>query len=148
MDFKDYYKILGVDKGATKDDIKKAFRKLAHENHPDKNKGNPASEQKFKEASEAYSTLSDDSKRKQYLALRGAFDDSSPVLSKLSKSDASGSWQTLRQPESINAPQSCRVTCERCRWRASPSMPLSAPMPLTISARKDGAVPSLKLHAY
>jgi DnaJ-class molecular chaperone len=63
---KDYYKTLGVEKGASKDDIKKAFRKLAHEHHPDKNKGNAASEQKFKEASEAYSVLSDDNKRAQY----------------------------------------------------------------------------------
>lgn len=63
---KDYYKILGVEKTATKDDIKKAFRKLAHENHPDKTKGNKEAEQKFKEASEAYSVLSDDKKRQQY----------------------------------------------------------------------------------
>ena len=63
---KDYYKTLGVDKGASKDDIKKAFRKLAHEHHPDMSKNNPASAQKFKEASEAYSVLSDDQKRKQY----------------------------------------------------------------------------------
>ncbi|MFZ3019993.1 MAG: DnaJ C-terminal domain-containing protein [Minisyncoccia bacterium] len=60
---KDYYKILGVDKKATKDDIKKAFRKLAHEYHPDKKGG---SAEKFKEASEAYSVLSDDNKRAQY----------------------------------------------------------------------------------
>ncbi|MES2470646.1 MAG: molecular chaperone DnaJ [Patescibacteria group bacterium] len=60
---KDYYNILGVDKGASKEDIKKAFRKLAHEHHPDKNKGNDA---KFKEINEAYSVLSDDQKRKQY----------------------------------------------------------------------------------
>lgn len=63
---KDYYKILGVEKSASKDDIKKAFRKLAHEHHPDKNKGNAESEKKFKEASEAYSVLSDDNKRAQY----------------------------------------------------------------------------------
>ncbi len=63
---KDYYKTLGIDKSASKDDIKKAFRKLAHEHHPDKNKGNTASETKFKEASEAYSVLSDDQKRAQY----------------------------------------------------------------------------------
>src|SRR4051812_48199068 len=63
---KDYYKTLGIDKGASKEDIKKAFRKLAHEYHPDKTKNDPASSQKFKEASEAYSVLSDDSKRKQY----------------------------------------------------------------------------------
>jgi len=63
---KDYYKTLGVDKSASKDDLKKAFRKLAHENHPDKNRNNPAATQKFKEASEAYAILSDDAKRKQY----------------------------------------------------------------------------------
>lgn len=60
---KDYYKILGVDKNASKDDIKKAFRKLAHEYHPDKNKGNDT---KFKEINEAYTALSDDTKRQQY----------------------------------------------------------------------------------
>jgi len=60
---KDYYKTLGVEKGASKDEIKKAFRKLAHEHHPDKQGGSDA---KFKEASEAYSVLSDDAKRQQY----------------------------------------------------------------------------------
>lgn len=60
---KDYYKTLGVDKSASKDDIKKAFRKMAHEHHPDKQGGSDA---KFKEASEAYSVLSDDAKRRQY----------------------------------------------------------------------------------
>lgn len=59
---KDYYKTLGVEKSASKEDIKKAFRKLAHEHHPDKG-GNA---EKFKEASEAYSVLSDDQKRAQY----------------------------------------------------------------------------------
>jgi DnaJ-class molecular chaperone len=63
---KDYYKTLGIERGATKEDIKKAFRKIAHEHHPDKTKNDPASAQKFKEASEAYSVLSDDQKRKQY----------------------------------------------------------------------------------
>ena len=57
---KDYYKILGIEKNASKDDIKKAFRKLAHEHHPDKNQGNDT---KFKEINEAYTTLSDDQKR-------------------------------------------------------------------------------------
>jgi len=60
---KDYYKTLGVEKGASKDEIKKAFRKLAHEHHPDKNKGDDS---KFKEINEAYTTLSDDQKRQQY----------------------------------------------------------------------------------
>jgi molecular chaperone DnaJ len=60
---KDYYKILGIEKNASSDEIKKAFRKLAHEHHPDKQGGNDA---KFKEANEAYSVLSDEKKRKQY----------------------------------------------------------------------------------
>lgn len=60
---KDYYEILGVSKNASKDEIKKAFYKLAHKYHPDKKEGN---EKKFKEANEAYQTLSDDSKRAQY----------------------------------------------------------------------------------
>ncbi len=60
---KDYYKILGVDKSASQDDIKKAFRKLAHQYHPDKNKGDDT---KFKEVNEAYTVLSDAQKRKQY----------------------------------------------------------------------------------
>ncbi|MEI7749377.1 MAG: molecular chaperone DnaJ [Candidatus Moraniibacteriota bacterium] len=60
---KDYYAILGVSKDASQDDIKKAFRKLAHKHHPDKQGGNEA---KFKEANEAYGTLSDPEKRKRY----------------------------------------------------------------------------------
>jgi len=67
---KDYYQILGVDKKASKDEIKKAFRKLAHEFHPDKKGGN---EGKFKEVNEAYSVLSDDNKRAQYDAYGNAF---------------------------------------------------------------------------
>jgi len=60
---KDYYNILGVAKEATKDDIKKAFRRLAHKYHPDKKDGD---EQKFKEVNEAYQILSDDKKRMEY----------------------------------------------------------------------------------
>lgn len=60
---KDYYKTLNVEKSASKDEIKKAFRKLAHEYHPDKKTGNEA---KFKEVNEAYQVLSDDQKRAQY----------------------------------------------------------------------------------
>jgi molecular chaperone DnaJ len=60
---KDHYKTLGVDKGASKDEIKKAFRKQAHKYHPDKKDGDEA---KFKEANEAYQTLSDEPKRAQY----------------------------------------------------------------------------------
>lgn len=66
---KDYYKILGVNKTASEDEIKKAFRKLAHTYHPDKSGGDEA---KFKEVSEAYSVLSDKKKRQQYDAYGSA----------------------------------------------------------------------------
>jgi len=62
----DYYKILGVDKNATADAIKKAYRKLALKYHPDRNKGDKAAEEKFKQISEAYAVLSDEEKRRQY----------------------------------------------------------------------------------
>ena len=63
---KDYYQILGIQKNATQDDIKKAYRKLAHQYHPDKNPDNKEAEEKFKEASEAYEVLNDDNKRQIY----------------------------------------------------------------------------------
>jgi molecular chaperone DnaJ len=63
---RDYYEVLGIQKNASKDDIKKAYRKLAIQYHPDKNPGNKEAEEKFKEASEAYEVLSDDQKRPAY----------------------------------------------------------------------------------
>ena len=65
MAAKDYYEVLGVQKGATKDQIKDAYRKLALQFHPDRNKS-PEAEERFKEISEAYAVLSDDEKRRQY----------------------------------------------------------------------------------
>ena len=62
MEYKDYYKILGVDKKASQEDIKKAFRKLAVKYHPDKNPGDKKAEEKFKEISEANDVLSDPGK--------------------------------------------------------------------------------------
>lgn len=63
---KDYYKILGVDENASADAIKKAYRKLARENHPDRNPNSPSAEERFKEIQEANDVLSDPEKRKQY----------------------------------------------------------------------------------
>jgi len=63
---RDYYEVLGVQKNASKDDIKKAYRKLAIQYHPDKNPGNKEAEDKFKEATEAYEVLVDDKKKSAY----------------------------------------------------------------------------------
>jgi molecular chaperone DnaJ len=63
---RDYYEVLNVQKNASKDDIKKAYRKLAIQYHPDKNPGNKEAEEKFKEATEAYEILGDDQKRQAY----------------------------------------------------------------------------------
>ncbi len=73
MEYKDYYKTLGVDKSAGKDEIKKAYRKLAMEYHPDRNAGDAQAEEKFKEINEAYQVLSDDDKRAHYDRLGSAY---------------------------------------------------------------------------
>src|SRR5580698_9392593 len=72
---KDFYAVLGVSASATQDEIKKQYRKLAAKHHPDKNKGDPKSADRFKEISEAYQVLGNADKRKQYDQMRqlGAF---------------------------------------------------------------------------
>jgi molecular chaperone DnaJ len=70
---KDYYKVLGVQKDTPTAEIKKAYRKLARQYHPDSNQGNAAAEEKFKEISEAYDVLSDDKRRKDYDEARSLF---------------------------------------------------------------------------
>jgi curved DNA-binding protein len=66
MDYKDYYKILGVDRKASEEDIRKAYRKLAKQYHPDYNPNNKQAEEKFKDINEAYEVLSDSKKRSHY----------------------------------------------------------------------------------
>ncbi|MCW2751901.1 MAG: dnaJ [Aeromicrobium sp.] len=70
---KDFYKVLGVKKDASQDEIKKSYRKLARANHPDSNPGNKAAEERFKEISEAYAVLSSKDKRKEYDEQRSMF---------------------------------------------------------------------------
>ncbi len=67
---KDYYRILGVSKDASAEELKKAYRKLARENHPDANPGDSSAEQRFKEVGEAYSVVGDEAKRREYDDLR------------------------------------------------------------------------------
>ena len=66
MSQEDFYNILGVQKGASKDDIKKAYRKLARKLHPDRNKDDKVAEERFKKVSAAYAVLGDQEKRKMY----------------------------------------------------------------------------------
>jgi curved DNA-binding protein len=66
MEYKDYYKILGVDRNAEEKEIKKAYRKLARQHHPDVNPGDKAAEERFKDINEAYEVLSDPEKRRKY----------------------------------------------------------------------------------
>jgi len=69
MEYRDYYKTLGVPQGASQADIKKAYRKLARQHHPDRNAGDKAAERRFKDVNEAHAVLGDADKRKQYDAL-------------------------------------------------------------------------------
>ena len=73
MEYKDYYQVLGVDRKATPEDIKKSFRKLAMKYHPDRNKDNKQAEEKFKEINEAYEVLSDPKKRERYDQLGSSY---------------------------------------------------------------------------
>jgi len=73
MEYRDYYKVLGVDKTATEKDIKSAFRRLAQVHHPDKNPGDSKAEDKFKEINEAYEVLGDPAKRAKYDQLGASY---------------------------------------------------------------------------
>lgn len=73
MEYKDYYKILGVERNASAEEIKKTFRKLAMKYHPDRNKDNKEAEEKFKEINEAYEVLSDPKKRERYDQLGSSY---------------------------------------------------------------------------
>ncbi len=90
MEYKDYYKILGVSRNATQEEIKRAYRKLAAKYHPDKNKGNKEAEERFKEINEAYQVLSDPEKRKLYDRLGANWE-------RYQKAGAQVNWEDLFQ---------------------------------------------------
>jgi len=74
MEYKDYYKVLGVERNASQDDIRKAYRKLARKYHPDVNPGNKSAAEKFKDINEAYNVLSDPEKRQKYDQLGSSYE--------------------------------------------------------------------------
>ncbi len=75
MDYKDYYNVLGVGRSASADEVRKAYRKLAMQYHPDRNPGDKRAEERFKDINEAYQVLSDDQKRARYDQLGSAYSD-------------------------------------------------------------------------
>ena len=93
---RDYYEVLGVAKNSTPDQIKSAYRKLAVKYHPDKNKGDKASEEKFKEASEAYHVLSDSERKQSYDSFgHAAFENGAGGRGGFGNFDFSGSFSDI-----------------------------------------------------
>ena len=119
MTYKDYYKILGVDKNASIDDIKKAYRKLAIKYHPDKNKGDKTAEDRFKEINEANEVLSDPEKRKKYDAFgedwptgilgRSSSGTSSAARGQATSSRPSSAGDRRRAPADVLPPERGRT---------------------------------------
>jgi DnaJ-class molecular chaperone len=128
MEFRDYYKILGVDRNATTEEIKAAYRKLARKYHPDVNPGDKEAEKKFKEINEAYQVLSDPEKRKKYDALGADFERGvseaelrragSATFSKAFSASvrAASTFRRLRpSPSAANDPSAPRILTRKSR---------------------------------
>jgi len=99
---KDYYEMLGVNRESSKEDIKKAYRRLSMKHHPDKNPGNKEAEDKFKEINEAYSTLSDDDKRRSY-------DNPNPFDNIMKGFSGFGSFRQQPRRPNINDPRQGQI---------------------------------------
>jgi curved DNA-binding protein CbpA len=129
---KDYYQILGVAENASRDEIKKAYRRLAKQNHPDANPNDPKAADRFKEIGEAYSVLSDDDKRRQYDQVR-----------KMGRSAGSASVGPRRPPRVRRAPRRSASPWTTSATSAGSAI-CSAPSSIAVAGVVRSAVP---LHA-
>lgn len=154
MTKRDYYEVLGVSRNATKEDLKKAYRKLAMQYHPDRNPGDKEAEEKFKEAAEAYEVLSDDDKRAKYDrfghdGLRaggfsgGGFTDINDIFSHFSDIFGGGSIF-----DEFFGTSSSRGRSGRRRTTGTPGSDLRVVLNLTLEEIATGTEKKIKLKRY
>ena len=109
MAYIDYYKILGVDKSASQDDVKKAYKKLARKYHPDLNPNDPDAHRKFQEINEANEVLSDPEKRKKYDQSGAA--PATAANSPTSSNRCSAAWVAEADTATVSADKTTRQNC-------------------------------------
>ena len=118
---RDYYEVLGVKKDATAEEIKKAYRKVTKENHPDLHPGDKACEERFKEANEAYEVLSDEEKRKKYDQYgHAAFDPNAGF------GGGFGGFAAVSGTSAISSPVSATFSASAAAARHGTQMPRAA----------------------
>ena len=132
---KDYYKVLGVSKDATPEEIKKAYRKLARDNHLDQNPGNTAAEQRFKEISEANDVLSDTAKRKEYDEARRLFGSGGFHLRAVAVLERAARllMTSSAMPEAASATSSAACSTELPPHKRPGSLPPAGPVAAAMS---------------
>jgi DnaJ-class molecular chaperone len=144
MEYKDYYAVLGVPRTASPAEIKKAFRKLARQHHPDAKPGDTAAEHRFKEINEANEVLSDPAKRKQYDELGANWE----AISRAREAGAAGGQPRTRTPASAaraSVAATSATSSERARMAAtsrtsSTSSSVATHQPMPVPGRP-GAAP-------